>query len=171
MDFVYLGKITGTHGVKGDVKVYPFAPDPERFKELKKVYIVDRGEPVEREIKRCRIMKDFVLLGFMGILDMNDAESIKGCRIAIDKKNIKDLPEGTHFVFDLINCRVFDENHNELGVVWDVLTTGANDVYLVQRDNKKDLLIPVLTSVIKKVDIKNKRIDVELPEGLLALYD
>jgi len=167
-DFLNIGKIVNTHGIKGEVKVLPLTDDPERFALLKKVNVKLNGKINIFTITSIKHIKQTVILKFNEINEMNEAEKLKGAMLVIDKKDAIILPEDSFFIDDIIDCEVFDNELGSLGKVNEILETGSNDVYIVKGSSKyKEVLIPALKTVIRKVDIANKRIDVILPEGLL----
>ena len=137
----------------------------KRFEELKKVWILQNGVQKEYEIEKVRYQKDVVLLKLKGIDDISDAEKFKNHTIIIPREDGKALGENEYFIADLIGCEVYADEF--LGILDDVFTAGGSDVYVIKREKEKDLLLPALASVIKKVDVEQKRIDVEIPRGLL----
>lgn len=155
-----------THGVRGEVKVIPLTDDPQRFHDLEWIYL-DRQSALEKLwIERVKFFKKFVILKFKTVDDMNKAETLRGLYLKVDREHAVKLPEDTFFIADIIGCEVF-EGEKKLGIVEDVLQTGSNDVYVVKRENQKDILIPALKSVVKEVSVSDKRIEVVLPEGLM----
>lgn len=165
VDYFEIGHISNTHGLKGEMKVRPFTADKKRYEELKKILINVRDEFKEYEIESVRYQKDVVLLKLKGVDDIDAAEKLKNHYISIQREDAKELEEDEYFIADLIGCEVF-ENEKELGVLEDVFTAGASDVYVIKRKGKKDLLLPALKSIVKTIDVENKRIDVEVPRGL-----
>ena len=165
VEYFEIGHISNTHGLKGEMKVRPFTEDKKRYEELKKVLIDIKGEFKEYEIENVRYQKDVVLLKLKGVDDIDAAEKLKNHYISIQREDAKNLEENEFFIADLIGSEVF-QNGDLIGTLDDVFTAGASDVYVVKRKGKKDLLLPALKSIIKKVDVENKRIDVEIPRGL-----
>lgn len=166
-EYLQVGKIVNTHGVKGELKVIPLTDNPERFNDLGWIYI-KRSENMEiLHLEKVRHTKNLVIVKFREINDMSSAEALKGFFMLVDRKNAVKLPKDSYFICDLIGCRVVDENGNYLGTLANVLKTGSNDVYVVKDDNGKEILIPALKSVVRSVSLKNKTIKVVLPEGLV----
>lgn len=165
VEYFEIGHISNTHGLKGEMKVRPFTESQKRYEELKKVLINIKDELKEYEIESVRYQKDVVLLKLKGVDDIDAAEKLKNHYISIPREDAKNLSDDEYFIADLIGSEVF-ENEDLIGTLDDVFTAGASDVYVVKRKGKKDLLLPALKSIIKKVDVKNKRIDVEIPRGL-----
>lgn len=166
-EFLEIGKISCPHGITGEVKVIPLTDNPERFYELKWVYL-DNGKNMGKyNISGVKIFKNQVILKFAEVKDRNTAETLRGAMLNVDRKNAVKLPKDSFFICDLIGCEVFSEDGERYGVLTDVLKTGSNDVYVVKCNNGKDILIPALKSVVTDVSIKDKRITVALPQGLL----
>jgi len=167
VEHLEVGKIVNTHGVKGEVKVIPLTDNPERFKQLEWVYI-DKNPVLERyNIGGIKFHKGFVIVKLKEINYMNEAETLKGLYMKVDRENAVKLPEDSFFICDLIGCEVFEEKGSRLGILKDVLRTGSNDVFAVSEEGKKEILIPALKSVVKSVSIEDKKMVVALPEGLL----
>ena len=167
-EFLNIGRIINTHGVKGEVKVTPLTDVLERFEALKKVNMNLKGIKSVVTITSVKYLKDTVVLKFKEVNDMDEAEKLKGAMLFVERKDAIRLPENSFFIGDIIGCEVFDEERGSLGTVQDIIQTGSNDVYLVRGTGVyKEVLIPALKTVVSKVDIENKRIDVSLPEGLL----
>lgn len=169
MDYVEIGKIINTHGVRGHVKVMPFTDYPERFRKMKSVFLQKRnGNVTEYAIEEVKYVKNTVLLKLQGVNDMDAAQLLKDSLLVVERKDAVKLPKDTYYIFDLIDCKVY-EQEEYLGIVTDVLETGSNDVYVVKDENEKELLIPALGWVVLSVDIANKKIQVQLPKGLRDL--
>lgn len=167
LKFLEVGQIINTHGVKGEVKVYPLTDDVKRFLNLKWVYINKDNQMSKYNIQSVKFFKNLVIIKIEGINDMTHAETFKNCKLLVDRENAVKLPEDSYFICDILGCEVFEENGQRLGVVKNVLKTGSNDVYELDSDKYKELLIPAIKSVILDVDIHNKKIIVKLPEGLI----
>lgn len=165
-EYFEIGQIVNTSGLKGIVKVNPFTDDVSRFEELKKVFIEKNKELTEYEIEEVRFHKNQVLIKFKNIDSIEEAEKFRNCYIKISRKDAKKLPEDTYFIVDLIDTNVYLENDEYVGKIVDVFSTGSNDVYVIKREGNTDLLIPAIKDVVKKVDIKNKKMIVNLIEGL-----
>lgn len=170
LDYFEIGIITNTHGVKGEVKVLPLTDDPKRYDLLKEVYIENtQNKRTLYKIESVRYFKQFVLITFNGIDTMDKAQLLKDSKIIINRKDAVELPEDTYFIADLIDCSVYEDDIY-LGKVYDVISTGSNDVYVVKdSESNKEILVPAIADVVKNVDVKTGRIDVELSEGLKDL--
>lgn len=167
-DFLKIGQIVNTQGIKGELRVYPLTDYKERFEELRWVYIGDNLND-KFYINSVRYKNNLVILKLRGINDINSAEQYKNQYLVIDKKNARDLPEDTYFIADLIGLEVYTEQDELIGKIKDVIQSGANDLYeITLADNsEKIVLIPAVAEFIKKVDLIKKRITVKLIEGLI----
>lgn len=162
-----VGIITATHGLKGEVKVYPTTDDPHRFRRLKEV-ILDNGKETRRlEIEGVKFFKQFVILKFKGIDDISDVEKYRRASLYVTRENAVRLKKDEFFIADLIDMKVENEDGTPLGVLRDVITTGANDVYDVTLPDGRSLLIPAIRDCILEVDVENARMRVHLLDGLL----
>ena len=165
-EYLTVGKIINTHGVNGELKVMPLTSDITRFDYLKLVWLEQNGKQIEHFVEKARYHKDFVLLTLRGVDTMEKAAALKDCELKVDRRHARPLEENEYFIADLIGCRVY-ENGVFLGKVTDVLQTGRNDVYVTEGGKYGEILIPALEQVVRKVDVENRHIDVELPEGLV----
>lgn len=162
-DYLEVGQIVNTHGLRGDVKVMPWCDYPEVFHEL--AYVLIDGE--EFDIEKSRIHKNMVILKLKGIDDINDAEKYRNKTLTVPREELGELPEGTYYICDLLGCSVETVDGRNLGKVCDIIKTGSNDVYVVESDNKKQVLIPVIDDVVKSVDLENRSILVQPLKGLI----
>ena len=164
-----VGIITATHGLKGEVKVYPTTDDPGRFRGLKKV-ILDNGKvSVDLEIESVKYFKQFVILKFKGLDDIEQVEKYRKASLYVTRDNAVRLKKDEFFIADLIDMKVVNEDGSPLGTLRDVITTGANDVYEVALDEGGTVLIPAIKECILDVDVENAVMRVHLLEGLLDL--
>lgn len=164
MDEVLIGEVLRPHGLHGEVKVYPITHDPHRFQKLKTVSLMDGAVRRLLPVRSVRVEPDFVYLAFDGIDSVEEAAKLRGWRIGIDRSEIPPLAEGWYY-FELEGMKVYQRDV-DLGTLVQILETGANDVYVVKGD-KGEFCVPALKSVVKKVDVPGRRMDVELPPGLL----
>lgn len=168
-DFLRVGVITSTHGIRGEVKVFSTTDDPERFKKLKKCVIAAKRENVEVEVQSVKYFKQFVILKFKGIDNINDVEQYVKSDLLVTRENAVALEPGEYFICDLIGLKVITDDKKELGTLKDVLETGANNVYVVDDGHGKEILIPVIDQCILAHDLKYGTITVHLLDGLLDL--
>ncbi|ADL68984.1 16S rRNA processing protein RimM [Thermoanaerobacterium thermosaccharolyticum DSM 571] len=164
-DYLSVGKITSAYGVNGEVKVFPLTDHLDRFYDLDYVYIFEETGKTSLNVETVRFIKNLVIVKFKEINDRNEAEKLKGKLIKIKRDNAVKLDDDEYFIKDLLNMKVYTDDQKELGILKDVLKTGANDVYVVKTD-ERDILIPAIKDVIKKVDIKERKMTVHLLEGL-----
>lgn len=166
-DFLSVGWINNTHGVKGEVKILPLTDDASRFYDLKWAFLDRNGTLEKVDIESVKLLKQFVILKLKGIDSMDAAEGLKGMYLKVDREHAVKLPEDSFFVSDLIGCRVFNENTDLLGELTEVLETGSNDVYVVKDGKGREVLIPALKRVVREVSVTEKKMVVCLPEGLV----
>ena len=169
VDLLQVGIITSTHGVRGEVKVYPTTDDPRRFRRLKEVVLDTGKEKMNLEIEGVKFFKQFVILKFKGLDNINDIEKYRQKSLYVTRKNAVRLQRDEYFIADLIGLKVQDEDGKELGTVKDVIETGANDVYEVEMADGKSLLLPAIKQCILNVDVENGTMQVHVLEGLLDL--
>lgn len=168
-DLLQVGIITSTHGVRGEVKVYPTTDDPRRFRRLKEVVLDTGREKLNLEIEDVKFFKQFVILKFKGLDNINDIEKYRQKSLYVTRKNAVRLQRDEYFIADLIGLKVEDEDGNELGTIKDVIETGANDVYEVEMADGRSLLLPAIKQCILNVDVENGTMQVHVLEGLLDL--
>lgn len=166
-DLLQVGIITKTHGLRGEVKVFPTTDDARRFKKLKEVILDTGREKITLEIEGVRFFKNLVILKFKGIDNINDIERNTGKSLYVTRENAVKLGKDEYFIADLIGIDVFDEEDRRLGVLKDVIETGANDVYSIELENSQELLLPAIKQCILDVDIDNKKMKVHVLDGLL----
>lgn len=165
-NYLRVGVISSTHGIKGEVKVFPTTDNLERFKELKQVFLDTGKELLPLEIEGVKYFKQQAILKFKGIDNINDIEKYRGRDLLITRENAVKLEEGEYFIYDLIDSEVFTEEGERLGILAEILTTAANDVYVIKTDAGKELLVPSIKECILDVDVDHKKITVHLLNGL-----
>lgn len=166
-NYLRVGVISSTHGIGGEVKVFPTTDDNKRFKKLKQVFLDTGKEYLELEVERVRFFKQMVIVKFKGINNINDIEKYKGKDLLVTRENAVPLEENEYFIYDIIDAQVVDEEGKEIGVLKEVLTTGANDVYVVKTPEGKEILMPVIDECILDIDIENKIVTAHIMPGLL----
>jgi 16S rRNA processing protein RimM len=164
-----VGKIVNTHGIKGEVRVISKTDFPEeRYKIGNNLYIFQDGkEPIEVIVKSHRRHKNFDLLLFQGYESISDVEPFKGSLLKVPKSQLQSLDDGEYYFHEIIGCTVWTDQGKELGVVKEILTPGANDVWVVRRKGQKDVLIPYIDEVVKEIDVERKKITISPMEGLI----
>ena len=165
-DLLQVGVITSTHGIRGEVKVFPTTDDVSRFKKLKNVILDNGKEHTDLEIESVKFLKNMVILKFKGIDNINDVEKYKKAPLFVNRENAVPLEEDEYFIADLIGLKVVSDEGEDLGIIADVLQTGANDVYIIKKDNVEALLVPAIHECIKNVDIEGGTMQVHLLAGL-----
>ena len=165
-----VGVISSTHGVRGEVKVYPTTDDANRFKKLKTV-ILDkgRGEQMTLTVESVKFFKNMVILKFKEFNDINEIENYKGRDLLIHREQAVKLGKDENFIVDLIGLKVVTDEGQDFGIMKDVLQTGANDVYIIEGKNGKEYLFPAIKQCILDVDLEKQVMTVHILDGLLDL--
>lgn len=166
--FFSVGVITTTHGVKGEVKVYPTTDDARRFKKCKELIVVDTGNNSKTyKVESVKFFKQFVILKLEGINTMDAALTLKNNKLLVTREQAVKLEKDEYFIADLIGVNVYDEDNNKLGVVEDVMQTGANDVYEIRKEDGSSFLVPAIKECILEVDVSKAFMRIHVMEGLL----
>ena len=166
-EYLEIGQIVNTFGIKGQVKVVPFTDDITQFDTLKQINIEKRKNLELFEIEKSNYHKNMIILKLKGIDTPEQAESLRNCYIKINRKDARKLPEGTYFIVDLIGLDVYTDEEKLLGTLEDIYNAGSSDIYVVRTSEGKQILLPAIKDVIKKVDIENKKVIVHIIEGLI----
>ena len=166
-DFLEVGQIVNSYGIKGFFKVVPFTDDITRFDDLRYVYIEKNKKLEKKEIEEVKYHKNLVLLKIKGIDDINDTEQYKNCYLKIDRKDAVKLPKDTYFIRDLMGIEVYNKEGELLGNIVDIFPTGSNDVYVVKDELGKQILLPAIGEVIENVDVEARKMIVKLIPGLI----
>ena len=161
-----VGVITTTHGVRGEVKVFPTTDDPQRFKKLKNVILDDGKQQLDLEITSVKFFKNLVILKFKGLDNMNDVEKFKQADLLVTRENAVKLEPGEYFIADLIGLQGVSDEGEDLGELTDVIQTGANDVYVFSKEGTQDLLVPKIPDCVKEIDLEKGTVLVHLLPGL-----
>ena len=161
-DFFRVGVIANTHGIRGEVKIFPTTDDVKRFDYLKEAYIDAGKEKIKVEVSNVRYFKNLVIVKFKGIDNIND----KGKDLLVTRENALPLEEGEYYLADIIGANVYTEDGNLFGSLEDVIETGANLVYSVQHEGK-EVLLPVIDDCVKEVNVEEKKVIVHIMKGLL----
>ncbi|MBQ2987354.1 MAG: ribosome maturation factor RimM [Tyzzerella sp.] len=162
-----VGVISSTHGVRGEVKVFPTTDDVKRFKKLKKVILDTGREHLPLEVENVKFFKQFAIVKFKGIDNINDIEKYKGKSLLVDRENAVKLRKDEYFIADMIGLQVYTEDGEAFGVLKDVLETGANDVYIIDTPKHGEVLIPAIKQCVLDVDIEGQKMMIHLMEGLV----
>ncbi|HIX29144.1 MAG TPA: ribosome maturation factor RimM [Candidatus Blautia stercoravium] len=165
-DLLQVGVITTTHGIRGEVKVYPTTDDAHRFDYLESVLLDTGKELCELEIERVKYFKQFVILKFRDVDNINDIEPYKGKSLYVTRDFAVPLEENEYYIADLIDMEVFLEDGSLFGTLKDVMETGANDVYVIHTTDKKEVLVPAIKDCIKEVNVEQNKMMIHLLKGL-----
>lgn len=165
-DYFRVGVIANTHGIRGEVKVFPTTEDPQRFKGMKEIILDTGSEKKVLEVASARFFKNLVILKFKGIDSINDIEKYKGKDLLVTRENAIPLNEGEYYIADIIGATVVTEDGAQFGILKDVLTTGANDVYVVDHEGT-EVLLPVIPDCVLERDMEQKIVTVHIMKGLM----
>jgi 16S rRNA processing protein RimM len=172
MERITIGQISKVRGIKGEMVVVPLTDDPKRFSDLQKVLLSKDEKIIEFEVEKVRTnlttkkLNEMVLLKLKGVESPEEAKKLVGSFLEIEKEGLIKLPEGRYFIFDIIGLKVITTEEKEIGTVKEVISLPANDVYVVQGD-QKEYDIPALKEIVKKIDLEKKIMIIEPKEGLL----
>lgn len=166
-DYLQVGVITSTHGIRGEVKVFPTTDDPTRFEYLKHVMLDTGRQLLPLEIKGVKYFKQFVILKFKGIDNINDIEKYCKCPLLVSREDAVELEDDEYFMTDMIGMAVFTDDGKEFGEITDIMETGANDVYVIKTPAHGEVLIPAIKECILDVDIEEQKMTIHLMDGLL----
>lgn len=166
--YLRVGVIASTHGLKGEVKVFPTTDDPKRFQKLQEVLLDTGNEYKPLKVAGVKFFKNQVILKFQEFQDINEVQQYKGRDLLVTRDQAVPLAENENFITDLIDLEVCTDEGQRLGVLTDVLQTGANDVYVVETEEGKEILLPAIPSCILSVDVEEGRMTVHILEGLLS---
>lgn len=166
-DLLQAGVITTTHGIRGEVKVFPTTDDVHRFEDLDSVLLDTGREYMKLEIENVKYFKQYAILKFKGIDNINDIEKYKGRSLYVTRDQAIPLEEDEYYIADLMGLDVYLESGEKFGVLKDVMETGANDVYIVETEEGKEVLIPAIHECVLDIDIEENRMEIHLMDGLL----
>ncbi len=166
-DLLQVGVITQTHGIRGEVKVFPTTDDPGRFMELEHVLLDTGKETLPLEIENVKFFKQFVILKFKGYDNINDIERYKRYPLLVEREDAVPLEEDEYFIADMIGMKVVTDQGEEFGTLKDVMETGANDVYVIDHPVKGEVLIPAIKECILDVDIEGGQMKIHVMDGLI----
>ena len=167
-DFILLGKVTKPHGIRGEVKVYPFSGQPENFLHYREVFFAlrEEGERIPYTVEKCRVQGNQVLLQLKGCSTRSEAEELVGRQVWLDSQDLPELEKDEYYWHDFVGKRVITEDGNELGKVTGILETGAHDILAVN-DQNNEYLIPVIDTFLISYD--DNEVVLKLPPGLLDI--
>ena len=168
-EYYQVGKIVNTHGLRGEVRIVAITDFPEeRFKKGQHLYIMTKSQPLVVTVESARRQKGMWLVKFKEFNDINEVEKFKGLDLRVRAEDQQQLDTDEYYYHDIIGIEIIDHNTNEtIGKVKEILSPGANDVWVIKRPGKKDVLLPFIKSVVLDVDIKNHKAIVDIPDGLI----
>lgn len=167
-DMLRIGVITTTHGIRGEVKVYPTTDDVNRFKDTDEVVLVTKSGNMTLHVEGVKFFKNLVILKFKEFNNINDVEGFRKCDIMVTRENALPLEEGQYFLCDAIGATVYnEEDETEIGRVKDYMETGANDVFIIKTKDGNEVLFPIIDECIKDVDTENGKIIAHVMKGLM----
>ncbi len=165
--FFQIGIITSPHGLKGEVKVFPTTDDAARYKRLKEVILDTGRERLSLGVEHVKFFKQFVILKFKGVDDINDVEKYRKASLLVARKDAVPLKRDEYYVADLLGLEVQNEAGEGIGRLKDVMETGANDVYVIDLYDGRELLLPAIRQCILAVEVEAGYIRIHILEGLL----
>ncbi len=165
-ELLQVGTIIKTHGIRGEVKVYPLTDDVNRFKSLKEVILEPDKDNITLEIEGVKFFKNLVIIKFKNYNNINDIEIHVKKGIYVTRDNAVELEDDEYFVADLIGLKVVTDEDEDFGMVKDVLHTGANDVYVIDHEGK-EVLVPAIRECILDISIEDNLMKIHLMEGLV----
>ena len=166
-NYLEIGQIVNTFGIKGMVKVKPFTDNIERFSNLEKIYIKNKSGQTEYKIQEVKYHKNMVLIKFEGIENPEQADLLRNSYLIVDRETEEPLEAGRYYIVDMIGLDVFTDDNEYLGKLEDIYNTGSNDIYVVKNELGKQVLLPAIEDVIKNIDMDNKKVIVHLIPGLV----
>ncbi|WP_028550399.1 ribosome maturation factor RimM [Paenibacillus sp. UNC451MF] len=165
-----VGKIVNTHGIRGELKIVPETDFPdERFAKGSALIFFDpqKQTTLSVTVESAREHKKMFMVKFKGFDNINDVEKYKGWLLKVEEKYLSELSDDEFYYHEIIGCTVFTDEGEKLGTINEILSPGANDVWVVERESGKPVLIPYIDDVVLEVDVNEKRVKVSLMEGLL----
>lgn len=162
-----VGVISSTHGLKGEVKVFPTTDDVKRFRQLKEVLLDAGDEKPVLQIEQVKFFKQFVILKFKGIDDIEDVQKYKGKDLLVTRENAVELKKDEYFIADLIGVSVISDDNSLRGILKGVIQTGANDVYVIDLEDGRQLLLPAIKECVLMVDLDENIMKIHVLDGLL----
>lgn len=165
-DLLKVGVITTTHGIRGEVKVFPTTDDAKRFLDLKQVILDTGNEKKVLTIENVKFFKNIVILKFKEYNNINEVEQYRKKELFVTRDQAVPLEENEYFIADLIGLAAVSDEGEDLGKITDVLQSAANDIYVIKKAGTSDLLVPAIKECVKNVDIENGKIELHLLPGL-----
>ena len=161
MEYIRIGIASKPQGIRGEIKVQSLSDSLERFLDLEYVFVEEKNAYIRYNVKGARLGDDCAFLLLEKIYTRDEAETLRGKYLCVDREHAVKLPEGRYFIFDLIDCRVVTDTGHVLGEIAEVMQPGANDVYVVKNDAQEEILIPAVKSFVLDVNIREKTVTVK----------
>ena len=166
-DMLRIGVVTKPHGIRGEVKVFPTTDDVSRFKKTDEVVLITRERNLTLHVESVKYFKNIVILKFKELNNINEVEGFRGCDLMVTRENALPLAEGQYYLCDVIGAKVVEEDGSPVGIVRDVIETGANNVFAIETDEGREVLFPVIDECIKKVDTEAGIVTAHVMKGLM----
>lgn len=166
-ELLQVGILSSTHGVRGEMKVFPTTDDVSRFKKNKDYILGTKNGNMDVKVQSVKFFKQFVILKFEGIDSLDDVMQYKGCSLYVNREHAVKLQKNEYFIADLIGLDVEDENGTYIGRLTDVLQTGANDVYEITTPKGQTYLFPAIQECILNIDVAGGKVTVHIMPGLM----
>lgn len=166
-DMLRIGVVTTTHGIHGEVKVFPTTDDVKRFKKTDEVILITKQGNLTLHVESAKFFKNIVIVKFKEYNDINEVEGFRKCDLMVTRENALPLKEGQFYFCDVIGATVVDEDGTVIGTIKDVIETGANNVFSIETQEGKEVLFPVIPQCIRKVDVEAGIVTAHIMKGLL----
>lgn len=166
-DLLRIGVVTTTHGIRGEVKVFPTTDDVTRFKTCDEVILMTREGELTLHVEGAKFFKNIVILKFREFNNINEVERFRKCDLMVTRENALPLKEGQYYLCDVIGANVMEEDGSPIGMVTDVIETGANNVFVIQTEEGREVLFPVIPECIKSVDTSKGVVTAHIMKGLM----
>ncbi len=166
-DLLRIGVITTTHGLRGEVKVFPTTDDVRRFDDCDEVILIKNQEYIPLHVERVKYFKNLVIVKFKEFNHINEVELFRKCDIMVTREHAVPLEEGEYFFCDMIGAKVSEEDGTPVGIVKDILETGANNVFVIGTEDGREVLFPSIPECIRSIDVEKKEIVAYIMPGLM----
>lgn len=166
-DLLRIGVVTTTHGIRGEVKVFPTTDDVNRFKTCDEVILVTKEGNLALHVEGVKFFKNIVILKFREFSNINEVEGLRKCDIMVTREHALPLKEGQYYLCDVVGAEVVEEDGSHIGTVTEVIETGANNVFVIRTEEGKEVLFPVIPDCIKEVDTERGLVTAHIMKGLM----
>lgn len=166
-DLLRIGVVTTTHGIRGEVKVFPTTDDNKRFTKCDEVILVTKEGNLTLHVEGVKFYKNIVIVKFREFNDINEVEKFRKCDLMVSREHALPLKEGQYYLCDVVGAKVVEEDGTRIGTVTEVIETGANNVFAIRTDEGREVLFPVIPDCIKKVDTEKGVVTAHIMKGLM----